>query len=143
MIGRLEPMAFAQLVEGPPILEYISNEGKRVTEDQVLVGHVEAPKDKEQYLAAHGIDLRFATFDPGGRRWTRCLFSVQVLDLLEQLQAEGDFPYPFVAEVSDGEADWRTRKARGETERPPMPLRRYLVPASEHVKGTTSLTTED
>ena len=102
--NRVQVLTFSTLVAGPPTLEYVENDGTRVTEEQCLVGWIRADFDKRQQLELYGVDLRFAIHDPKAGRWERCLFSHPVADLLELLSSDGDFPFAFEATPSQAEA---------------------------------------
>lgn len=133
MTDRFDPKKSAEILSGPPILRYRNNEGDWVEESQVLVGWIQAPEDRRRYLTDHGIDLRYASFDPDTLRWECCLFSEEVADMLIELIQESDFPFAFEARPSWAELDWRLRQARGESERPEQPLWMYVTEASEEV----------
>lgn len=133
MTDRFDPRKSAQMLSGPPTLRYRSNEGEWVEESQVLVGWVRAPEDRRRYLTDHGIDLRYASFNPDTHRWDCCLFSEGVADMLVELVAEGDFHFAFEAKPSWAELDGRLQQARGESARPEQPLRMYVTEASDEV----------
>ncbi len=116
------------LVDQPPTLVYVRDDGVKVTEEQTRVGYVATPKDKRSYLEAHGIDMRWAWYDPARARWERCLFSEKVVTLLQELQAEGSFPYRFEAVLTRAEADRRDRRNRGDTQPRAVPFWHHLVP---------------
>jgi len=129
-MSRIDITRLTQPVSRPPVQSLIDDHGRRVEEEQTYVGWVEASAGQARSLRDHGIDLTLAEHDPEAGRWERCLFSDQVLTLLEDLHAEGDFPYRFEAVPSEGELEWLDRQARGEPDRPVLPLRAYLQPAS-------------
>jgi hypothetical protein len=76
-----------------------------------------------------GVSMRWAEYNCDSERWERCLMSEGVADLLEDLHAEGDFPYHFEAGPSLGELAWLRAQAEGATERPELPLHQYVIPA--------------
>jgi hypothetical protein len=94
------------------------------------VGTIDAPADRSRELEDYGIYMELAEFDVGNQRWEGCLFSEQVADMLEELHAEGQFPYVFEAAPSVAELDWLVRQAAGEEARAPHTLRAYRSPAS-------------
>lgn len=126
----LQVLTFSSPVAGPPTLDCIENDGRRVTEEQSLVGFVEAAFDRKNVLELYGIDLRYAFHNPKTGRWERCLFSCALADMLELLAADDEFPFAFEATPSQGEVDWAELKARGQTTRPKFPLKVYLTPAT-------------
>ena len=130
MSERLDIMNLTQLVERPPTKSYRDGRGGTVVEECTEIGLVDAPADRRRYLEDLGIDLTWAEHDPFTERWERCLFSEGVADLLEDLHAAGDFPYAFESGPSRGGLAWLKAKARGETERPRVPLNAYLIAAN-------------
>ncbi len=122
-------LTFHTPVDRPPVLYHIRDDGTRVAEEQVWVGHVEAPADKKRTLEKYGIDCRWAWYDPEAHRWERCLFSDQVVAMLRELRTEGMFPYAFDARKSRAQAAWEAKQARGGETRPAVPFWHYLVPA--------------
>ena len=129
MNRRLDDATLSQIVTGPPMKTFISNDGERVQEPLVLIAWVDSPEEQRQYLSDHGVDLTYAHFDPDTLRWECCLMSEGVAELLEDLYEEDDFPYLFEAGPSQGELEWLEAQARGDTERPELPLSAYLQPA--------------
>ena len=141
MNDRLDVMSLTQPVDGPPVKRYLDGNGGSIEEECSQVGWCDLPADRDQYLSDLGVDLTYAEYDPDTMRWERCLFSEGVADLLEDLHAEGDFPYAFESGPSQGELEWLEAAARGATERPELPLYKYLVPAQ--VAGLAALADSD
>ena len=126
MCERLDVMGLTQIVHGPPTKDFIDGSGELVKEPSVLIGYVAVGRDRRQYLEDLGVDMRWAEYYCDSERWERCLMSEGVADLLEDLHAEGDFPYGFEIGPSEGEVAWLKAKARGASERPELPLHAYL-----------------
>ena len=129
MRERLDVMNLTQMVEGPPTKGFIDGSGRVLKEPCVLLAVIDAPADKRQYLDDLGVNMTWAEYDSESERWDRCLMSEGVADLLEDLQAAGDFPYHFEAGPSQGELAWLRAKEQGVIERPELSLWMYLVAA--------------
>jgi len=137
MSTRLDVMTQSQIVNQPPTADFIRNEGGLVKEDLVYVATIDAPVEKRQYLIDHGVDLTWAEYDLDTLRWERCLLSEGVADLLEELHAEGSFPYPFQAVPSQGELEWIEAQVRGETKRPKLPQLELRATAGSDTEQAT------
>jgi len=129
MSERLDVTSLTQMVDGPPVKSYLDGKGGRIEEECTQVGWCDAEADRSQYLTDLGVDLSHAEYDPDSMRWERCLFSEGVADLLEDLHAEGDFPFAFESGPSQGELEWLEAAARGAKERAELALYKYVIPA--------------
>lgn len=120
----------ASFVDGPSERRLRGNDGSTIVELQTHVGNVTAPGDAREKLELYGICTDHAIFSQQRHVWERCLFSEECLRMIQELRAEGQFPFEVEAIPSQAEAEWRIVRAAGATERSPAPLRQYLLPAS-------------
>jgi hypothetical protein len=130
MCKRLDVMSLTQIVDGPPTKDFIEGGGKLVKEPCGLVGFVAIGPDRRQYLEDLGVNMTWAEYSSDSERWERCLMSEGVAELLEDLHAEGDFPYHFEVAPSRGELAWLRAQAEGASERPERPLHDFVIGAN-------------
>ncbi len=130
LAGGLDTFKACRRLSEPPRRAFRTNRGETVYEDLLLVGWVEAPRSARAALDFYGIDVSFAHHDPRTGRWEGCFFSEPVADMLAELSAENEFPYPFEAIPSWAALDWWVRKSQGETERPAYEIYLYCAPGS-------------
>ena len=120
----------AATVDGPPERRLRSNDGSSVVEFQTHVGNVKAPSNARETLELYGICTDYAIHRQKDHVWERCLFSEQCIQMIRELRAEDQFPFVVEAVPSQAEAEWRIARVTGASERTPVPLLQYLLPAS-------------
>ena len=130
MSKSMDVMKFTQPMLNPPMKVFLKDSGGIVLEPCVLVGHVVMEEKRRAYLDELGINTSWVEFSSKAGRWERCLMSEAVAEMLESMHAEGHFPHAFEVAPSLGEVAWLKAQAKGETERPELPLHDYLIPAS-------------
>lgn len=129
MSQSMDVMQLTQPMLSPPMKLFIKDNGGIVLEPCVLVGHIVVEEERRTYLDALGINTSWSEFSSKQGRWERCLMSEAVADMLESMHAGGYFPHAFEVGPSLGEVAWLKARARGELERPELPLHDYLIPA--------------
>jgi hypothetical protein len=100
-IPNLDP-----LLNEPPRVTLVRDDGSLVHEYLVIVGWAAAPPWKKDKLEYHGIDLTYARFRPDLQRFEPCLFSLEVVATLEALKVSGELDFEFGACLSIGGALW-------------------------------------
>jgi hypothetical protein len=124
-IPNLDP-----ILNEPPRITLVRDDGSLTHEYLVMVGWAAVPPWKKEKLEFHGIDLTYARYHAATGRFEPCLFSLEVVATLEALKAEGGMDFEYCARLSEAGGRWVEAKATGR-KAAPQPLSRYLVGEGE------------